>query len=336
MQDPGMQNLGMQNLGMQDPGMRDRDVRGQSGFSLRLPATSANLGPGFDAAAIALDFYLEIEAQPAAEFSIAAAGRDAERCARLEDNLILEAYKRILNAHNRPVTPLSLRMDNGIPLGMGCGSSAAGRLAAIALANHFGQLGWDTGRILEEAYVLEGHPDNIAACWLGGFVAAACEGRTVYAAQVAPPAEWRAIVALPAEPLPTSKARAVLPASYVLADVVANLQSASLLGLAFAQGRADLLAVAMHDRIHQPYRAPICPFLPLLLPLVGGQGILGAALSGAGPAVLVIVDSEVNMSQAQSAIRSALGAEPPAELLRCRFVSAGAGLKDGGPDYHSG
>jgi homoserine kinase len=293
-------------------------------FSLRLPATSANLGPAFDAAAIALDFCLEVEAQPAPEFSIEATGRDAERCARLEDNLILEAYKRILTTQDRPIVPLAIRMANGIPLGMGCGSSAAGRLAAIALANRFGRLGWDTARILAEAYGLEGHPDNIAACWLGGFVAAACDGRAVYAAQVTPPAQWRAIVALPAEALPTSKARAVLPASYPLADVVANLQSVSLLGLAFAQARADLLAVAMHDHIHQPYRAPICPFLPLLLPLVGEHGILGAALSGAGPAVLVIVDCEASLPHAQSAIRDALGSSQAAELLACRFVSNGA------------
>ncbi len=291
---------------------------------LRLPATSANLGSGFDAVAVALDFFLEIEASPAQQFSIAATGRDAARCMRLQDNLILEAYKRLLIEHNRPVVPLSIQMENGIPLGMGCGSSAAGRLAAIALANHFGQLGWETDRILEEAYLLEGHPDNVAACWLGGFAATACEGRTVRVAQVIPPAEWRAIIALPAEPLPTSKARSVLPASYPLADVVANLQSLSLLTLAFAQARTDLLAAAMGDRIHQPYRAPICPLLPLLLPLVGGHGILGAALSGAGPSMLVIVDSEANLPEAEAAVRGALRRPGEAELVLCRFQPAGA------------
>ena len=140
-------------------------------------------------------------------------------------------------------------MNNGIPLGMGCGSSAAGRLAAIALAVHFGQLGWSTERILDEAYLLEGHPDNVAACWLGGFVAAACEGQAVRVAQVVPPAEWRAIVVLPAEPLPTSKARAVLPASYPLSDVVANIQSVSMLGLAFAQAPRRP-AAHRHERPH--------------------------------------------------------------------------------------
>jgi homoserine kinase len=291
---------------------------------LRLPATSANLGPGFDSVAVALDFFLDIQARAAQEFSIAATGRDAARCARLEDNLIVDTYRQLLTAHDRPIVPLAIEMENRIPLGMGCGSSAAGRLAAIAFAVHFGGLGWDTARILEEAYALEGHPDNVAACWLGGFAATACEGKRVHVAHVKPPPEWRAVVALPAEPLPTSQARRVLPASYPLGDVVENLQSVSLLPLAFACARGDLLRVAMHDRIHQPYRAPICPFLPLLLPLVGRHGILGAALSGAGPAVLVVVDGEASLPGAEEAIRSALGPQLQAELLLCRFQQEGA------------
>ena len=294
-----------------------------SPLGLRLPATSANLGPGFDAVAVALDFYLDVEAEPAAEFSIAATGRDAARCSRLEDNLILDIYQRLLTENGKPVTPLAIRMDNGIPLGMGCGSSAAGRLAAIALAVHFGGLAWSPEQILEEACALEGHPDNAAACWLGGFISAASEGRAVHFAHVEPPADWRAIVVLPAEPLATSKARAVLPDSYPRADAVANTQAVALLGLAFAQGRADLLRIAMKDRLHQPYRAPICPLLPLLLPLAGSHGILGAALSGAGPAVLVIVGSEQSLAPASLAIRGALKGQPEPELKVCRFETAG-------------
>ena len=303
--------------------MNDRGKPGS--IRLRLPATSANLGPGFDAVAIALDFHLELEAEPANDFSIVATGRDADRCARLEDNLILEEYKKLLHRHNRPLVPLAVRMVNGIPLGMGCGSSAAGRLAAIALANHFGQLAWDTDRILEEAYALEGHPDNVAACWLGGFISAVCEGKKVYAAKVHPPDKWRAIVAFPSEPLSTSKARAMLPASYSLADVVANLQSVATLGLAFAQARGDLLRMAMNDRIHQPYRAPFCPLLSLLQPLVGVHGILGVALSGAGPAVLVAIDCEQHLQAASTVIRLTVGNQFEVELASCRFSSAGAG-----------
>jgi homoserine kinase len=291
---------------------------------LRLPATSANLGPGFDAVAVALDFFLEIEAEEAPEFSVTATGRNADRCARLEDNLILDTYKQLLRKHNRPIMPLAIRLVNGIPLGMGCGSSAAARLAAIALANHFGQLGWDTDRILEETYKLEGHPDNVAACWLGGLVTAVCEGTKVRVARADPPEEWRAIVALPQDPLATSEARAVLPASYSLEDVVANLQSVAVLGLAFAQGRGDLLRLAMRDRIHQPYRSPICPLLPILLPLVGEHGILGVALSGAGPAVLVIVDGEEGLVDATKAVQKAAENRMGMGLLVCRFSRAGA------------
>jgi len=284
------------------------------GLRLRLPATSANLGPGFDAVAVALNFYLELEAAPAAEFSIAATGRNADRCRRIDGNLVLETYKGILVAKDRPIIPLAIKMHNEIPLAMGCGSSAAGRLAAISLAVHFGQLGWSSQRILYEAYKLEGHPDNVAACWLGGFVAAACDGEVVRAAQVTPPAQWRAIVVLPGESLATSKARAVLPA---------NIQSVAMLGLAFAQGRGDLLRTAMSDRIHQPYRASMCPLLPLLLPLVGEEGILGAALSGAGPAVLVIVETEGCVEKASAIIRKALGNPDAAELLVCSLEGSG-------------
>lgn len=298
--------------------------RMSAGIHLRLPATSANLGPGFDAVAVALDFALEIEASPAQEFSITATGRDADRCGRLNDNLILEVYKDLLGVNGRPVIPLALKINNQIPLGMGCGSSAAARLAAIALASHFGQLSWDTDRVLEEAYALEGHPDNVAACWLGGFVSAVCEGRRVHVARVDPPEMWRTIVALPAEPLATSKARAVLPATYSMEDVVANLQSVSVLGLAFAQARGDLLRLAMSDRIHQPYRAQFCTLLPILLPLAGGSGILGIALSGAGPAILVVVDDETNLRAATLAIEEAIGNRVAAELISCRFSQIGA------------
>lgn len=293
-------------------------------FRMRLPATSANLGSGFDAAAIALNFALQVEAVAAEKFSIEATGLDSDQCSRLEDNLILGIYRRILEANAKPATPLAIRMHNEIPLGMGCGSSAAGRLAAVALAVHFGQLGWSPEQILEEACALEGHPDNAAACWLGGFVAAANEGRRVHVARVEPPATWRAIVVLPQDALATSKARAVLPAHYASDDVVANIQAVSMLGLAFAQGRGDLLRMAMQDKIHQPYRAEMCPMLPKLLPLAGESGILGVGLSGAGPSVLAIVESEAKLAAASESIQRAIGGLPVPKLLACRFESSGA------------
>jgi homoserine kinase len=293
-------------------------------FRLRLPATSANLGAAFDTAAIAMGFYLEIEAEVASEYSILASGRNPELCSKLEDNLILQTYSSILKREGHAVSPLTVRMVNQIPLGMGCGSSAAGILAAVAMANHFAELDWSNERILAEACKLEGHPDNAAACWLGGMVVAAIEGDQIHVARVNPPADWRAMVVLPANPLATSKARAVLPKEYSRADAVANIQAASLLGLAFAQGRGDLLRPAMADRIHQPYRAEICPLLPLLLPLAGNHGILGVALSGAGPSVLLVLASEAAADEATKAVQSSLAGREQAEVLVVSFATEGA------------
>jgi homoserine kinase len=293
---------------------------------LRLPATSANLGAAFDCAAVALALHLIIEAEEAEAFSIAATGEDAELCSRLEDNLILETYKSLLAREGKPAAPLAIRMENQIPLGMGCGSSAAGRLAAIALAAHFGQLGWDSDRILAEACALEGHPDNAAACWLGGLVVAAMDGGRVHVARVEPPSEWRAMVVLPRDPLATSKARAVLPESYSRTDAVANIQAASLLGLAFAQGRGELLRPAMEDRLHQPYRAEICALLPLLLPLAGSAGILGAALSGAGPSMLLIVEGIEAGEAANEAVCAAVTGQAEVRILVVGFDSRGSSL----------
>jgi homoserine kinase len=293
-------------------------------FRMRLPATSANLGSGFDAAAVALDFFLQIEAEPAREFSIHATGRDTQHCAKLDCNLILEVYARSLRENGKQVTPLAIRMHNDIPLGMGCGSSAAGRLAGIAMAVHFGELGWSQEQILEEACAMEGHPDNAAACWLGGFVAAANEGKKVQLARVVPPVQWRCIVVLPPQSLATSEARAILPETYSRADAVANIQAASMLGLAFAQARGDLLRTAMQDRIHQPYRAAICPMLPPLLPLAGSHGVLGVALSGAGPAVLAIVGGDSDLAESSAAMKAALNGLPSPELHICGFEGSGA------------
>ncbi len=309
-----------------------------SAFRLRLPATSANLGAAFDTAAVALDFALEIEAVAAEEFSIDASGRNVAECSRLDDNLILETYRSLLTREDRPVQPLALRMRNGIPLGMGCGSSAAGRLAAIALAAHFGALGWSADQILAEAVALEGHPDNAAACWHGGLVVAAdfaasgiAENKPAHHlpfVSIPPPPDWSAIVVLPARPLATSRARAVLPESYSRADVVANLQAAALLAPAFASARVDLLAAATRDRLHQPFRAAICPLLAPLLPLVGGSDIFSVTLSGAGPSVLLI--TLLDSASAAAAIHQALGAArwqtgQDYELLHTRFAVRGAG-----------
>jgi homoserine kinase len=258
---------------------------------LALPATSANLGPAFDAAALAMDLYITIDARPAASFSIHASGRDKEICQALENHLILTTYREILQARGAAVVPLFLRIRNDIPIGKGCGSSAAARLAGIALANHFGALRWTDAQIIGEASRREHHPDNAAACWMGGLAVARMAGEAeALVACIRPKGKWPLLLAVPDQALSTEAARRVLPEQYSRADAVVGIQNAMLLLAAFAQGRHDLLAPALEDRIHQPYRATLCPLLPCLKELTGKPGILGAALSGAGPSVLVFLD----------------------------------------------
>jgi homoserine kinase len=258
---------------------------------LRLPATSANLGPGFDAVGLAMALYLTIDATIAENFHIDATGRNADLCANLENNLILTTYMDVLAVRGILAPPLHLQLHNEIPLGMGCGSSASALLAGILLANHFGNLNWTAQQILEEACRREGHPDNVAACYLGGMTVSSITKNGLVTATCGQDLKWNLLLALPSASLSTKKARALLPAHYTREDAVANIQATALLVAAFAQGRGDLLRTGMQDRLHQPYRAKACPLLPLLLPLAEmteDSPVLGVALSGAGPSVLLI------------------------------------------------
>lgn len=291
---------------------------------LKLPATSANLGPGFDALALALTFYLEIEAAEAAEFSIHASGRNTDLCAALEDNLLLDTYRQTMSANGVASKPLALHVKNEIPLGMGCGSSAATRLAGVALASHFGELHWSRERILTEASLLEGHPDNTAACWLGGLAVASWKGKEVQAISIEPEVRWKALVVMPAKPLATTASRGVLPSSYSRADAVANVQRVALLTAAFAAGRGDLLATATEDRMHQPYREQVCPLLPKLLPLAGTPGVWSVTLSGAGPSVLLLLGSQASVEQGSRRVREAIGDLDEVELIDCGIETAPA------------
>jgi homoserine kinase len=286
---------------------------------LRLPATSANLGPGFDALGLAMALYLTIDASLADAFRIDAAGRNPELCARLDQNLILTTYIDILATAGRPAPALHLKLDNEIPLGMGCGSSAAALVAGVLLANHFGDLNWTNQQILQEACRREGHPDNVAACYLGGMTASAISRSEVITATCGENLTWNLFLALPSASLATEKARALLPSSYSREDAVANIQSTALLVAAFAQGRGDLLRTAMQDRIHQPYRMQACPLLPLLLPLIDTPGVLSVSLSGAGPSVLLIVEGSA-VATLPPIIRQAAG-DPTLEIIHTSIAT---------------
>ena len=309
-------------------------------LSLRLPATSANLGPGFDAVALALALHLEVHAEAAGQFSIDAEGRHPEVCAARERNLLVDSYCALWAAHGRgPAQPLALGIRNGIPMGMGCGSSAAARLAAVALVSHFGSLGWTRDRMLAEASALEHHPDNAAACALGGFTVASYASAgapgtvaPVLALSLPPVPEWYALLVLPASGLATTVSRAVLPAQCERGVVVRNLQNLALLVAAFARGDSALLADGTRDGLHQPYRGVMCPLLGRLLPLAGTGDILSVTLSGAGSGVLLLLRSEAALPEASERVHARAqgdGREAPlpiAELLPCRLEEVPAQL----------
>jgi len=287
---------------------------------LRLPATSANLGPGFDAVGLAMNLHLTVDAKTSSEFAIQATGRNADLCACTENNLLLDTYREVLAASGKPLVPLDLRIRNEIPLGMGCGSSAAALLGGVMLANHFGALGWPLQACMEEAARREGHPDNVAACALGYMTVSSGVGPSVVAATCGQNLPWKLLLALPSVTLATKRARALLPAEYSRADAVANVQRTALLVAAFALGRGDLLRVAMQDRIHQPYRMEACPLLARLLPLAGEAGVLGVALSGAGPGVLLIAAADAATDEIGAQIRQA-AADPSLEVIETTIAS---------------
>jgi homoserine kinase len=252
--------------------------------TVRVPASSANLGPGFDTLGLALDIYLECRFSPNDTLAIEVAGRDAESIATNETNLIW----RTIAGYGAP--PIRLHIENDIPLGKGLGSSAAALTAGVVIANELLGLNWSRTQILNEAARMEGHPDNVAACVLGGVTVSAIDdsGNARALRLDLPPAINLAVV-VPDFRLPTSTARAALPDCYSREDAIFNLQRVALFVASLAQGSAPDFAAALSDRFHQPYREGLVPGLAPILAL-HAPGLLGCVLSGAGPSVLVFFE----------------------------------------------
>jgi homoserine kinase len=297
-----------------------------------LPGTSANLGPAFDSAAIALKLHLQIEASAADGFSIRASGRDAAICETRENNLLLDTYLDVLHRNGVAPIPLSIRIENEIPIGKGCGSSAAALLGGILLATHFGGLDWENDKILAEAAKREQHADNVAACWLGGLVICSQNftgtdgyaGPALTAFKIAPQ-PWPILLIVPEKTLPTSKSRNILPEKYSRSDVVANIQNALFLIAAFTQARPDMLRIAMRDKVHEPYRESLCPLLSALRPLSDAPGVAGVALSGAGPSVLLVLQPDTVPELVEARVREQVSLQKiPAEVIHSQIEDQGA------------
>ncbi len=259
-------------------------------MKLRVPASSANLGPGFDALGLALEIYLTCHFHPANQLSIRARGRDADRISTADDNLIWQTALRVAKDVGETLPTLALDIDNDIPIGKGLGSSAAALTAGVVIADQLLGLHWKPHRILDEAAQIEGHPDNVSACVLGSIVASAIDaGGVARAVRLELPASYGLAVVVPDFDLPTTEARAVLPESYSKEDTVFNVQRSALLIAALATGTTSAFPAAFEDRLHQPYRYPLVPGLEEIVKL-RAPGLLGCALSGAGPSILVFYE----------------------------------------------
>jgi homoserine kinase len=276
---------------------------------VRVPASTANLGPGFDVMAAALALHLELEVRETGTFAI---HTDLD-VPRDRGNLLVRAFERL-----HPADAFEFRITSRIPLTGGLGSSAAAIVAGLLAADHLFELDADIRALATE---IEGHPDNVSAAIDGGFVI--CEQGAAH--RFEPPMGLEAVLVIPDAPVRTSQARAALPTAVPLGDAVFNIAAASTLTLGLATGSWDLIAAGLRDRLHQPHRAHLYPRSADLVQRAGGYGALGATISGAGPTVLVWTTYEQTGPVMEQLRAAAAGW---AEVVRAPFDSQGADVRE--------
>ena len=282
---------------------------------VRVPGSSANLGPGYDVLAAAVGLYLELDIKECGEFSVTAEGPDGEPLEGValdRSNLCVRAFERL---HSADGVAFSIRSE--LPLAAGLGSSGAAIVAGLTAADHMYEL---DAPLLELASELEGHPDNVAASLLGGFVV--CSDGSADRFDPAPGLEG--VIATPPAPVPTEQARAAIPAEVPLGDAVHNVAHSSLLVLGLVQGDLDLVSRGLSDRLHQSRRAELYPRSMELLEQAGEFGALGASISGAGPTVLFWCHWE----QTGALVERIRAAAPDCASQRVQFVPQGADVRE--------
>jgi homoserine kinase len=285
---------------------------------VRVPASSANLGPGYDAMAAAVSLHLDLEVEETGEFSLDPGGLEVSTG---RDNLVVRAFESL-----HPADDIAFRLRSEIPLARGLGSSAAAIVAGLFAADHLFELALSREEMLVAAAELEGHPDNVAAAIYGGFVVCgAGEGGAPMAARFDPPDGLEGIVVIPPEEVSTKLAREVIPAEIPLADAVANVSSAALLVLGLQSADLDLLARGLEDRIHQPRRRDLYPRSMEIVDSATEMGALGATISGAGPTVLVWTTWQEAGNVAAALERRCAGW---AEVRRLPFTPQGADVPE--------
>lgn len=246
---------------------------------VRVPASSANLGPGYDVLAAALALHLELEVEEAGSFSVEADGLGVPLD---RTNLCVQAFESL-----RPADGIAFRIRSEIPLAAGLGSSAAAIVAGLLAADHLYELAQEPEDVLGRAAEIEGHPDNVAAALYGGFVVCSNDGETIAATRLDPPQGVEAVVVVPGEQVPTDQAREAIPEQVPITDAVANISAASELVLGIERSDLTLIGRGLADRLHQPHRAALYPRSMEIVEEAPRMGAIGASISGAGPTVLI-------------------------------------------------
>ena len=262
-------------------------------FEVRAPATTANLGPGFDCLGMALDLWNRIEVFPPEQGCengplVEVIGEGEEELASDSGNLTFRAMKFLYEEAGLEMPPLRLRCHNLIPLSRGMGSSAAAIAGGLVAANALCGDPYSTREILEMAATIEGHPDNVAAAVMGGLQLVVSDGPQLYTAPIPVPDEIQAVLLIPDARIATADARAVLPAQVTIPDAVFNMGRAALLVAGMTLNRPEYLDVATQDRLHQPYRQPLFPAIKVIFSAARDAGALGVFLSGSGSTVLAL------------------------------------------------
>ena len=274
---------------------------------VRVPATSANLGPGFDALGLALALYNEVTAREADGVSVTVEGEGAGRLPAGVDNVVARGVRQAYEAAGRPFKGVALACVNRVPPARGLGSSAAAWVGGLVAGNALIGEPLSRDALLALAARAEGHPDNVTAALLGGLTVSCAHGDGRVAAVSLPvPGAVRWVVLVPEVTSATAEARAVLPSSYSRGDAVFNVQRVALLLAALQAQRVDLLPVALDDRLQQPHRLRLFPWMPSVVEAARAAGALGCVLSGAGPSLLAAVAGDAEA--VARAMERALGA----------------------------
>jgi len=275
------------------------------GYHLVLPATTANLGAGFDTLGLALELYNEVRVCAARCDHTEIEGEGAGELPTDDTNLVRRAMRAFAERVKRELPPVALQQVNRIPLARGLGSSAAAIVGGLLAAQALLELAMVEDELLDLAIELEGHPDNVAPCLHGGLMVCCRDERGWHHVKLTPPPDLVAVLAIPEYTVSTQRARELLPDSVPRADALFNVSRAALFVAAIASGDLAALGPAMEDRLHQPYRAALVPGLYECIAAARQAGAFGAALSGAGPSVVALASSG-GVSAVEAAMTRAL------------------------------